>query len=169
MSFVRPEARAVIWRWREALLGVVVLCAGLYWASGFGLLKWLGLVVLCIGAATLLAGIQRARFRSPRGGPGVVQVDERQITYFGPNQGGSLALEELATLLLDAGSVPPVWLLQHPTQPALRIPVNAEGAEALFDAFAALPGIRTEFMLSQLGQKPHHPVVIWSKPGATLH
>ncbi len=169
VSFIRPDARAALWRWREVLLGGCVLLLGLYWASGFGILKWLGFGVIALGAAVVLAGLQRTRFRAGRGGPGVVQVDERQITYFGPLDGGSVALEDLRAISLDATSAPPVWVLRQPAQPELHIPVNAEGSDALFDAFAALPGIRTEFMLTQLRQKPDHPVVIWSKPGARLH
>ncbi|GAA6163670.1 hypothetical protein NBRC116590_13740 [Pelagimonas sp. KU-00592-HH] len=169
MSFIRPEASAFVDRWREVMIGIVVVALGIYWASGFGLLKWVGIVVILIGAALLVAGVQRARFRMGKGGPGVVQVDERQITYFGPLDGGAVAIDEMMGLSLEAHSVPPVWVLRQPGQADLRIPVNAEGSDALFDAFAALPGIRTERMLAQLKSKPDHPVVIWSKVAATLH
>ena len=45
----------------------------------------------------------------------------------------------------------------------LFIPVNAEGSDGLFDVFAALPGLRTERMLSQLRAGGAHPVVIWER------
>ncbi|WP_127114760.1 hypothetical protein [Shimia sediminis] len=169
MSFIRPEAQAALWRWREVLAGLPVLALGLFWATGYGLLQWIGFAVGLVGVALVLAGVQRARFRSAQGGPGVVQVDERQITYFGPLDGGAVAIDELSGVSLDARSTPPVWVLRQPGQPELHIPVNAEGTDALFDAFAALPGIRTEHMLAQLAKKPDHPVVIWSKPAARLH
>lgn len=169
MNFIRPEARAAMWRWREVLVGLPILLLGIYWASGFGLLKWVGFAVALGGVALMLAGFQRARFRSVRGGPGVVQVDERQITYFGPLDGGAVAIDDLTGVSLDARSEPPVWVLRQAGQNLLHIPVNAEGTDALFDAFAALPGIRTEHMLAQLAKKPDHPVVIWSKPAARLH
>lgn len=169
MNFIRPEARAEMWRWREVLVGLPILLLGIYWASGFGLLKWVGFAVALGGVALMLAGFQRARFRSVRGGPGVVQVDERQITYFGPLDGGAVAIDDLTGVSLDARSEPPVWVLRQAGQNLLHIPVNAEGTDALFDAFAALPGIRTEHMLAQLAKKPDHPVVIWSKPAARLH
>ncbi|WP_372885396.1 hypothetical protein [Shimia sp.] len=169
MSFIRPEARAALWRWREVLLGAAVVLLGLYWASGFGLLRWLGVAVVVAGLALLMAGVQRGRFRVGQGGLGLVQVDERQITYFAPKGGGVVALEDLFCVLLDGSATPAVWVLHHPGRAELRIPVTAEGADALFDAFAVLPGLRTEHMLAQLRQKPHHPVVIWSKPGVSLH
>lgn len=169
MSFVRPEARAALWRWREVLAALGISLLGAYWAFGHGLLQWVGFVVLAAGGALALAGFQRGRFRAARGGPGVVQVDERQITYFGPLDGGAVAIGELTGVSLDARSDPPVWVLRQPGQPELHIPVNAEGSDALFDAFATLPGLRTEHMLAQLARKPDHPVVIWTKPAARLH
>lgn len=169
MNFVRPEAQKVVRQWREVLIGAAVLTLGLYWASGFGLLKWIGAVVAIAGGAMIVAGIQRARFRGKLGGPGLVQVDEREITYYGPLDGGAVAIDEMTGLSLDARSDPPVWVLRQPSVPPLHIPVNAEGTDALFDAFAALPGIRTEHMLAQLKAKPDHPVVIWSKQAARLH
>ena len=43
------------------------------------------------------------------------------------------------------------------------IPVNAAGADALFDAFSKLPGLRTERMLSELRAQRGHAVVIWER------
>jgi hypothetical protein len=52
--------------------------------------------------------------------------------------------------------------------------VNAAGSEALFDAFATLPGLQTERMLHELHASAQQAVVIWQKgdavpPGVTLH
>ena len=65
-------------------------------------------------------------------------------------------------------------MLSQSGAPDLHIPVNAEGAEALFDAFAALPGLRTEHMLAQMQRLPAFPTVIWQKappvtPAFRLH
>jgi hypothetical protein len=169
MSFIRPEAQTAIVQWREALIGAAVLALGLWWASGSGILQWIGIAVALGGAILFFTGFQRARFRSGNGGPGVVTVDEGQISYFGPLSGGVTALEELAMVVLDPSQKPPVWLLQRPRQSDIAIPVNAEGADQLFDAFAALPGIRTEHMLSALKADATQPVVIWSKPVTQLH
>ena len=48
------------------------------------------------------------------------------------------------------------------------IPIDADGADALFDAFASLPGLKTERMLAQLHDAPTTPVVIWERAGADL-
>ncbi len=172
MSFVRPEARAAMLRWREVLVGLVVLLLGVWMASGFGVLRWVGYGVFLIGALVVFTGVQRARFRTGKGGPGVVQVDEGEVMYYGPWWGGSVALRDVSRIELAGGGDKAVWRLHQPGQAALVIPTNAEGAEALFDAFATLPGMRTGAMLHALNSRAEagdHPVVIWSSGAARLH
>lgn len=169
MSFIRPEARAAVAQWREALVGGAVLLLGIWWASGFGVMKWLGIFFVAVGAVLIVSGIQRARFRIGKGGPGVVQVDEGEVSYFGPLNGGSVAMRSVSRVVLDGRSQPAVWALYQPGQAPLHIPVNAEGSDALFDAFASLDGIKTEHMLTQLKAAPDHPVVIWAKSDPRLH
>ena len=164
MSFIRPEAKLALWRWREVLVAGFVLILGLSWISGpGGLLGWLGWVLVLVSVALAMSGIQRARFRRGAGGPGVVTIDEGQITYLGPLDGGMVATREIERLALDPTSSPAHWILHQPGQPTLHIPVNAEGAEALFDVFSALPGLKTEQMLAELNGGAVHPVVIWEK------
>jgi len=121
-----------------------------------GLCRTLALVLGVVGA-------QRMRFRLGSGGPGVVQVTEGQISYFGPLTGGAVARSEIETLRLDHTARPSHWVLEQPGQSPLAIPVTAAGAEALFDVFASLPGLKTERMLSELHHKGPHQVVIWQR------
>ncbi len=166
MSLIRPQARAALWRWREVLTGAGLAALGLWWTLGTGgLLHWLGYVLLIGAGAMLMMGVQRARFRGQAGGPGVVRVDEGQVAYFGPLTGGVVAIRDLDRLTLDPSGQPAHWVLSQPQAPDLHIPVNAEGAEALFDAFATLPGLRTEHMLTQMHRLPDHPTVIWQRRG----
>ena len=166
MSFIRPAARASLWRWREALAGAGALALGLWWLLGTtGLMPFVGGALALAGAALGLAGLQRARFRAGAGGPGVVRVDEGQIAYFGPLTGGVVALSEITALGLDPTGRPAHWVLSQPGQPDLHIPLNSEGAEALFDAFAALPGLRTEQMLAAMRARGGGPVTLWRRAG----
>ena len=164
MSFIRPEAQAFLTRWREVLIGGAVLTLGGYWIAGpAGLLGWVGWPVAVAGVALLVIGLQRALFRRTGRGPGAVDVDEGQITYFGPLSGGAVALADLEQLIYDPTAKPTHWLLQSIGQPTLQIPVNAEGAEALFDVFSTLPGLRTQRMLATMRSDADHPVVIWQR------
>ncbi|RLK02786.1 hypothetical protein [Ruegeria conchae] len=171
MSFIRPEAKLAMWRWREVLVAGFVLLLGLSWINGpGGLLGWLGWILVVVSIALAVIGLQRARFRTGAGGPGVVTIDEGQITYLGPLDGGIVAAREIERLALDPTARPALWVLDQPGQPTLHIPVNAEGAEALFDVFSNLPGLKTEQMLSELNGGSAHPVVIWERtPSRPAH
>ncbi len=175
MSFLRPEAKAGIWRWREVLGGVGVALFGLWLVLGPGLLLAVpGYALLLAGTAFIWVGVQRGRFRQSGLGAGAVQIDEGQIAYFGPLTGGVVALREMERLSLDRASYPAHWRLEQVGQPPVLIPVNAAGADALFDAFAALPGLRTERMLAELADDRTVSVVIWERqsmrpPHGLLH
>jgi hypothetical protein len=161
---IRPEARRQLLRWREAIVGGGLVLLGLWWLFGPGRLLTIPAIGLVVaGLALIWIGVQRARFRSEGDGPGAVQVDEGQIAYFGPLTGGAVALRELSRLTLDRKQYPPHWQLEQPGQPAVVIPVNAAGADALFDAFASLPGLKTERMLAALQTKDAHSIVIWQR------
>lgn len=166
MSFIRPEVTRALIRWRDALIGGALVGLGLMWlGSAHGVMQVLALLLVALGVVLLVDGLGRGRFRSAgRGqGPGLVLIDEGEITYMGPLGGGALSLKELDRVLLDPTGRPPHWVLQVDGQAALHIPVNAEGAEALFDAFVSLPGMRTGPMLRQLQATARHPAVIWER------
>ena len=143
MSFVRPGAKAAIARWREALIGAGLMALGLYWNLWLtpGLLTWVGLVVVLLGAALFFAGLQKGRSRLGGGGPGVVQIIERRIGFFGPLNGGIVDLDDVTSLTFDPTEHPPHWVITHGTGPGLHIRSNAEGADALFEEVAGVPGL----------------------------
>lgn len=165
----------MIWRWREVLLGIAVGFCGFWLVIGPGfLLAVPGYALLVVGVALIWLGVQRARFRDAGGGIGAVQVDEGQVSYFGPLTGGTVDLRDVRSLTLDGTLFPAHWRICQEGGAVLLIPVNAAGAEALFDAFATLPGLKTERMLSTLRSDPHQAVVIWQRgplrpPGTLLH
>jgi len=169
MTFFRPEATAALWRWREVLIGAALAVLALWWLAGpRGLLGLLAPALLVAAGALIMVGLQRGRFRGAGGGLGTVQVDEGQVTYFGPLTGGAVALREMSRLMLDGAQRPAHWRLEQPDHAPLMIPVDADGADALFDAFASLPGLKTEHMLGQLRAAPGKPVLIWERAAPTL-
>ena len=89
-----------------------------------------------------------------------------QITYLGPLTGGAVSLREITTLSLDPAGHPAHWVLSQPGQPDLMIPLTAEGSDALFDAFATLPGIRTEQMLRHMKSRRGPAVLLWRRGAA---
>ncbi|MEP2716212.1 hypothetical protein [Pseudophaeobacter sp.] len=171
MSFIRPEARDALWRWRELIVAALMLLVGLKWAfTSHGVTEVTGWALIMVSLIIAVVGAQRLRFRLGTDGPGVVRVDEGQIAYFGPLTGGAVAASELQRLRLDHTAKPPHWVLEQEGQGPLEIPVNATGHEALFDVFAALPGLRTERMLAELRRQGPHQVVIWERsPSRPAH
>ncbi len=88
----------------------------------------------------------------------------------GPLSGGVADLDALTELHFDPTGKPAHWVLHQDGQAPLAIPVSAEGADALFDSFAALPGFHTERMLSAMNGPPTHAAVLWQKePRKTAH
>lgn len=140
-AMIRPDLRAAFWRWREVFAGLGVALAGL-WVTGFGGWFWaaLGALVIAGGGGVALMGWRRLRFGGAGAAPGVVQVVEGQIAYFGPRSGGFVAIADITALSLAAGPDGPEWRLAAEAG-GLAIPTDAAGGEALFDAFASLPGI----------------------------
>ncbi|MCQ0091888.1 hypothetical protein [Roseovarius sp. M141] len=166
MSFMRSEAAAALTRWQGALISLAVLALGLLiaWRS-FGITFWLGVFITLAGAISLVAALQRMRFAAGAGGPGVVDIDEGAIGYFGPLGGGVIARSEMTSLALDRTGKPAHWALSQPGQPDVMIPLTASGADALFDVFAALPGMRTEQMLAEMRRTAPGRILLWQKPG----
>jgi hypothetical protein len=171
MSFIRPELARKLNRWRETLAGLAASALGFVWFSTATGALWLVGTVLMVGGALLaVAGIQRARFRRGGNGPGLVQVLEGQVTYFGPFDGGSVAVEDLVSVELDPDGTPsPTWVVRGTLGETLHIPVDAAGAEALFDVFAGLPGLQTEAMLKNLEARPSERVTVWTRGPVLVH
>ncbi|MGR3661158.1 MAG: hypothetical protein ACU0CA_08225 [Paracoccaceae bacterium] len=171
MDFVRPEVTTVIWRFRDAMIGAAVSFIGLYWAiNGVGFMVIVGTSVTVAGALLVFAGIQRGRFRAGSGGAGIVHVDEGQVTYYGPIDGGSIVIANLERVDLNPRAKPVgEWILFDPTMAPLCIPTNAEGSEFLFDVFAGLEGMQTEQMLTALNSNPKEQIVVWQAKPVALH
>jgi hypothetical protein len=150
---IRPEARVLLRHWRDALIGLVVLAAGVWLAAQPGpVMRGLGIVVALAGLALTILGTRRARFAVDAEGPGIVQVLEGQIAYWGPDSGGFIALRELEAVDLSADGES--WRLLAGDGTRLDIPRGARGAEALFDAFAQLPGVDMAHLLRRVGAAP---------------
>lgn len=177
MSFIRPELRAAAHRWREVLLGAGLAAFG-GWIASWGGLFYLptGLGLLAIGVGWAVLAWRRVRFLQAGEAPGFVRVTEAQIAYLGPRVGGFVGLPDLAEIRLLTLRGRRIWRLKQGDGQMLHIPVEAEGADTLFDAFAALPGLDTAALLAALGSEAASDSkvvalnevdrLIWSRKGA---
>lgn len=163
-AFIRPELRAALARWSEVLTGLAIATFGL-WAlqTNDRFFQALAALVVLAGLGLAVIGWRRLRFRGHGSAPGVVQVIEGQISYFGPETGGFIALRDMVELhLLDQGRV---WLLVAADDTRLAVPVAAAGSDALFDAFASLDGLRMATVLAALeSENPPATRALWLHP-----
>jgi hypothetical protein len=167
-DLIRPEARALLARWAETGITLALAALGTWWAAtGLGIVRWAGVALAALALGWGWSAVQRARFRKDGDGPGVVQVIEGEIRFFGPSGGGFVPLEALDTLALTADNG--TWLITSADGAFLAIPRAAQGAEALFDAFAALPGFEMAHLLRISAQTDAGTArMIWSRPRAPL-
>ena len=170
-DLIRPETRDLLVRWRQMIAAGLVAALGLYWAlASFGILRWVGVAMVLIALALAVDGWQRLRFAQDGQGPGIVHVVERRLAYHGPLTGGMMDVPDIVHLSLEPQARPaPHWILQDKAGAVLEIPVNAAGADALFDVFATLPGIDTGAVLAALEQAPDERVTVWSRTRRLLH
>lgn len=142
MTFIRPEITATLWRWREVLVTSTFGCFGLWLASlGGWILVPIGLIVLALSAALTRHAIARLRFQQATGAPGLVELDEAQLAYLGPEVGGFISLDEAVELRVVSMRGRRLWRIKQADGQAMLVPVDAAGAGQLFDAFAGLPGM----------------------------
>ncbi len=177
MSFVRPELLDSAYRLREVFLGIALAGVGAWIAGSGGYLRTpLGLVLLCLGVGWAVLAWRRLHFQQDGEAPGIVRVTEAQIAYMGPRVGGFIGLPDLTEVRLLTLRGRRIWRLKQADGQLLHIPVEAQGAEALFDAFAALPGMDSAALVAALGAEASTggtvialdgaERLIWQRPGA---
>lgn len=172
MNFMRPEAVALLKRWAETAFSGAVL-AVMVWV-GVAMIRAgtvMGVVVLAVAIGAgfwFWTALARARLGAPPLGPGVVVVDERRITYMGPETGAVLALDsligiEIVTSAKGVYQASASWVLRPEEGPPLVVPAGAEGADRLPEAFAALPGFSYDRVVSAMGAAPGTHAIVWRR------
>jgi hypothetical protein len=163
--------------WREVMVAVAVAAAGMWLATRGGpVLLIVGTVVVAGGGVWAVTAHRRMQFHQEVDSPGVVEVVEGQIGYLGPQVGGFVALDDLVDLRLVHLRGRRLWRLRQSDGQAILIPVDAAGADALFDAFVSLPGMDSAALVAALhpvgtasGQAlvtEVAPILIWSRATA---
>ena len=77
-------------------------------------------------------------------------------------------LVDRVVAVIDTEIITEQELMTQAKGPLSELPVNAQGAEALFDLFAALPGFPTEAMLQALNRTEGPVVTLWRAPNVVV-
>lgn len=171
MSLIRPNAARQLKRWAEPGIALLLAAIGVWLAlTGLGIVRWFGIFLALVSISFAVLAVRRAMFWGGEFGAGHVEVDEGEIRYLAAYGGASLPVSALRTVRLsqpDKGSR--MWGLSGAGMPTLWIPVNASGAQTLFDVFANLPGMDMQALLRHLNGPQTNDVVIWQRNAARLH
>lgn len=169
MSFIRPEAQAVIHQWRGVWQGAAIVALGLWFAVGFfGVLSWLGWVLCLPGLALMWTGWLRARIRPRTGGQGVVEIDERQVTWLTGEGGTRFSLDDVVRIDIETNDRGPFeddmfWIFTLHDGSRHEVSGGAADGESIFDALSAFSGVNFENVIRASSSTDNARFAIWQK------
>ena len=170
MSFVRPEAISYFQNYRGFILSAMIVIAGVYiLASSFGTTRIAGGVILIIGLLVGHDAYRRFKFPNGRGGRGVLEVDERRVSYLFGGIETSISMDSLDRIELHRSVKGLVTWIFYGPDGMLSVPGDAEGTDALFDALVALPGINYSQAEAAMQGTDPDIFLIWQRNRAKLH
>ncbi len=173
------RAQHILRDWAEPVAYGAVGLAILFLLEGMGLMNGpVGWIVFGVAAFILWRLVRSAYLEqvlrsAGTEGPGLVDVDERRIAYFGPAGGGGVSIDALTRVEIRTADTGPFeedvhWAFHVEGQPgpALMIPNGAVGAERLLTALSALPGFDNDAVIRAMGSTADAVFLIWRKPGS---
>ncbi|MCH2166273.1 MAG: hypothetical protein MK107_01050 [Oceanicola sp.] len=162
---MRPEVTALLSRYLETFIAAGVAAVGLRFAVSPGpVVQGFGLLLTLVGIGWAVTALRRARFHAKGEAPGIVEVIEGRISYMGPVMGGVVAVDDLIALdVLVVAGARRCWRLRQNDGQALLIPQSAEGAEALYDVFAGLPGASQTALVTALSYSGDTALAVWRR------
>lgn len=168
MPLIRPELADRLRPWREVMAAAAMALAGLWvFTRGGPIFGAAGLAIVAVAALWGLGAWRRMRFQMGIKAPGLVEIEEGAVRYFGARVlGGELALRDLDEIRLLRLNGHAHWRLKTTAGEALLVPVEAAGAAALADAFSALPGFDLGAAAAALGNDAAFTTV-WRRGGAS--
>lgn len=169
MNFIRPSVITHFRRWRESYgVGIVVLLGAWLALKGYLITSpiyiGVGVLIILVTLGILRTVILRTRFGQEAKAPGLVEVKERQISYFGTMVGKSVSLDDVTKIeLRESEAYSAIWVLHSMDADPMIVPISAKGSQMLFDAFASLPRVRLDDLVAAVNRSPIQRHVIWEK------
>ena len=170
MSFIRPEAMGFLRKYSGFLFASLILTVGIFIiATSYGTTRIVGIFFLIIGVLIGYDAYRRFKFPSGKGGAGLVDVDERCVSYLSAEGGMSISMDTLDRIEVHRNAKGRInWVFYGP-EGILSVPGDAEGTSKLFDALVALPGVNyTQAEAATHGKGPDL-FLIWQRNRTKLH
>ena len=169
MSFVRPDIKIWLYKWRECLISIIITLFG-FWLILNGITKYniilqsLGGIIGVVGLCITFAAYKRVSFYQFPGGLGLIEVKEKQIIYYDPSGGLAFSAENLVSIeIIGSDTSQSTWKLSTEDKSVVNIPLNALGNEKLFDVFLTLPGIDPAELIKAVNNPNKTMQKIWTK------
>lgn len=167
---IRPALRDQLGRHAELIVFAALTLAALWLALRGG---WFFAVVggggALVAGSLALGALRRTPFRRAVAAPGLVEIVEGAVRYYGAtDRGGEIPLRDLVEIRLLRLEGRAHWRLRSQDGQALLIPADAAGAGALADAFTALPGLdmgAVSAALAQVARQQDAMRTVWRRPG----
>lgn len=170
VSFVRPEAVSCYRIYRGFILAALILILGLVILfTSFGMTRIAGGFFVIIGILVGHDTYRRFKFPRGKGGLGVVEVDERRVSYLSGGVGTSISIDSLDRVELHRNLKGRVTWIFYGPDGRLSVPGDAEGTDALFDALVALPGINYSQAEAAVQAEGPDVFLIWQRNRMKLH
>jgi hypothetical protein len=170
VSFIRTEAQNSLRQYRGFILAGLIGMVGAYvLMTTFGTARLAGIFILVVAGLVGQDAYRRFSFPSGSGGPGVVEVDERQVSYLSSGGGASISLDSLDRVELHRNGRGRITWVFFGTDEMLSVPGDAEGTDKLFDALVALPGVNYDQAHAATQGKGSDLFLIWQKNRTKLH
>jgi len=170
MSFIRPEAISSLRKYRGFILAGLIVMAGLFIVfTSYGTTRIAGCIFLVVGGLVGHDAYRRFKFPAGEGGAGVVDVDERRVSYLSAEGGMSISMDTLERIELHRNAKGRITWVFYGPEGLLYVPGDAEGTDKLFDALVALPGVNyTQAQAATEGKGPDL-FLIWQRNRTKRH
>ena len=175
MSFIRPEMRQHIYRWREVLFAIALGLIGLWiYRTGGIVFHTIGGIIMLVAIGLGVIGWRRVRLNFGTGGLGVVEVDERQITYLLSYGGFTLSITDITAIEIHTNALGPLspdlfWVFKSMGQHPQSIAGNAVGAEKIYDVLANFQGVYFDRAMAATKATDAQVFVIWKQKPRSLN
>ena len=169
MPFIRAEAWSQIKRYKDLIVGVLILLLGvkfllsIYWPSIL-----FGLLLLFLGTTFLVSFFRKYITSDILENVGFLEVTERQIIYIHSINGGEISLDGLKRISLivsaeDNFVKSRFWDLEGDNSENLRFPVAVAGVDAFIESLIFLTKVNYRAIKIALDSQNEENILVWEK------
>jgi len=167
--FIRPEVTELLRRNIDGIIGCLILLVGIKVLISFTWLGLvLGLVLSLIGFGLIVGAWQKLFLVSVFEGAGLLEVNERQVSYLHIVNGGVISLDfiDRISLITNANTFmvqKRFWCLEQAGIDSLIFPISVKGIETFIGSLAVFSNVDYGIINVALKDKSKKKYVVWQR------